>query len=169
MIICTIHQPSVEVFYLFDKVLVLGAGECAFNGPITEIDDYFKDALRPKANPADIIVFEVQQRAEHFVAKWNTSTVNPRSKEVNRKRIDDQIWKSQYEPLRTKDVRSGSVETVHYRAESPSFWLQLRMLTLRELMDTLRNRRLAVTRFLQILLFALVTGFLYFKVEQVDD
>merc|ERR1712176_936883 len=38
--------------------------------------------------------------------------------------------------------------------------------TWREVLDTLRRRRMMASRFLQILLCSLFTGLLYFKVEQ---
>lgn len=164
MMICTIHQPSVEVFYLFDKVLVLGAGECAFNGAISEIDVFFKSSLRPKANPADVMVFEVERRRGHFVAKWMASALNVRSTESGRSRIDSAFWERP--PLRTRQLRRGTVESVRFRAESAPFLLELGLLTLREAVGAVRNGKAAMTRFFQILLFALITGFLWFGVEQ---
>eukprot|EP01084_Bolivina_argentea_P139338 245143_1 len=55
IIIAVIHQPSVEVFYLFDNLILLSNGKCCFNSDIQHIDTYFKDTLRPKTNPADEI------------------------------------------------------------------------------------------------------------------
>ncbi len=164
LMICTIHSPAVEVFYVFDKVLVLGHGECAFFGAITEIDPFFKAALRPKANPADVIVAEVERRSGHFVAKWKSSALNVRSTESGRRRVDSAFWRRPL--LRTRQLRRGAVESVRFRAESAPFALQLELLTLRELVDSLRSGKVALTRFAQILCFALITGFLWFRVEQ---
>ena len=57
-VICTIHQPSSEVFSLFDNLVLLIAGELAYNGPVSSSLNYFK-ALGfghfPGMNPADFI------------------------------------------------------------------------------------------------------------------
>eukprot|EP01084_Bolivina_argentea_P132046 233007_1 len=34
MIVATIHQPSIETFYLFDKLILLSRGKCCFNSSI---------------------------------------------------------------------------------------------------------------------------------------
>eukprot|EP00057_Strongylocentrotus_purpuratus_P014913 XP_011669387.1 PREDICTED: protein white [Strongylocentrotus purpuratus] len=40
-IICTIHQPSTEVFNLFDQLLILADGTISYNGPRAESVSYF--------------------------------------------------------------------------------------------------------------------------------
>jgi len=60
-IVCTIHQPSKEVFETFDNLLLLRkGGVVVYNGAISKISDYMTSvsgnseyALKPGANPAD--------------------------------------------------------------------------------------------------------------------
>lgn len=60
-VVCTIHQPSKEVFETFENLLLLKkGGVVVYNGPIKGISDYLvsmsgdeKYALKPGANPAD--------------------------------------------------------------------------------------------------------------------
>lgn len=40
-IICTIHQPSSEVFALFDKLLLMAEGRVAFLGTQEEASNFF--------------------------------------------------------------------------------------------------------------------------------
>lgn len=42
-VICTIHQPSSELFALFDKLLLLAEGKVAFLGSSEEADMFFKE------------------------------------------------------------------------------------------------------------------------------
>ena len=42
-VICTIHQPSSEVFELFDRLLLLSMGEVVYHGPTKEALRYFSD------------------------------------------------------------------------------------------------------------------------------
>ena len=42
-VITTIHQPSAEIFDLFDQVIFLTQGHIAFMGPIPTFPNYLKD------------------------------------------------------------------------------------------------------------------------------
>ena len=62
--LCTIHQPSREVFEFFDKVILLakserGIGTVAYFGPVLGVASYFTKLGYPlksaKSNPADHI------------------------------------------------------------------------------------------------------------------
>eukprot|EP00762_Andalucia_godoyi_P008164 ANDGO_07428.mRNA.1 ABC transporter G family member ARB_01379 len=62
-ILCTIHQPSSDVFALFDRVLVLGKGGVVYCGSRSMITQYFADIGFPLPaflNPADVCLTIVQ-------------------------------------------------------------------------------------------------------------
>ena len=44
-IICTIHQPSSEVFAMFDRILLLSEGRTAFLGPIDQALKLFREMV----------------------------------------------------------------------------------------------------------------------------
>ena len=58
-VICTIHQPSVDVFELFDKLILLVKGEVVYNGDVDQAAAYFSSKgfrYTPRMNPAEFIV-----------------------------------------------------------------------------------------------------------------
>ncbi|XP_064642408.1 uncharacterized protein LOC135496813 isoform X2 [Lineus longissimus] len=58
-VITTIHQPSSQIFYAFDKVLLLSGGKVAYYGKGAEIARYFENIglpCTPNYNPADFIL-----------------------------------------------------------------------------------------------------------------
>jgi ABC-type multidrug transport system ATPase subunit len=65
-IISTIHQPSSEVFHLFDRVILLTTGRVIFDGKVDGhggMSDYFKTIgypVPPETNPADHVMFLMQ-------------------------------------------------------------------------------------------------------------
>ncbi|EEQ97293.1 white protein, putative [Perkinsus marinus ATCC 50983] len=62
-IVATIHQPSSEVFHLFDEVLFLWEGYCIYHGPVDEVEAYFAGLGHPvpeSFNPADFVLFLIQ-------------------------------------------------------------------------------------------------------------
>ena len=40
-VICTIHQPSSEVFAMFDRILLMSEGRTAFLGPVDQALEFF--------------------------------------------------------------------------------------------------------------------------------
>ena len=55
-VICTIHQPSFDIFRMFDTLLLLQNGQVVYNGSVEESPAYFSEKGFPCAewmNPAD--------------------------------------------------------------------------------------------------------------------
>lgn len=62
-IVTTIHQPSSEVFALFDDVILLANGRMIYKGPRDEITAHFQYngyTCGPNMNPADFVMFKIQ-------------------------------------------------------------------------------------------------------------
>ncbi|XP_060528288.1 ABC transporter G family member 5-like [Cylas formicarius] len=58
-VICTIHQPSSEVYSMFDKLLLMAEGRIAFLGTPEEADLFFRQLEAPcpkNYNPADYFI-----------------------------------------------------------------------------------------------------------------
>ena len=55
-IVCTIHQPSWQIFSLFDRLILLDSGAIVYDGPVSETQAAFSHAGFPTPtnyNPAD--------------------------------------------------------------------------------------------------------------------
>ena len=62
-VICTIHQPSSEVFDLFHRVILLRKGEQVFDGSVCDIVPHFAEAgfiCKDNYNPSDFAMFQLQ-------------------------------------------------------------------------------------------------------------
>jgi ATP-binding cassette subfamily G (WHITE) protein 2 len=58
-VICTIHQPSFEIFRMFDTLLFLHSGYVVYNGPLTDSTRYFSKmgwTCPVENNPADFFM-----------------------------------------------------------------------------------------------------------------
>ena len=66
-ILCTIHQPSSEIFFLFDLIIVMNNGKVLYQGPVTEMAPHFKIggfACPENYNPSDYVMFLNQTETE---------------------------------------------------------------------------------------------------------
>ena len=55
-VLATIHQPSSELFMLFDRVILLSEGYTVYNGPPRGVRAYFEQfglVMKNFSNPAD--------------------------------------------------------------------------------------------------------------------
>ncbi|XP_049848215.1 uncharacterized protein LOC126313302 [Schistocerca gregaria] len=98
-VITTIHQPSIEIFELFDKLLLMLDGNVIYSGPASKLHDYLASIrinCPPTRNPADyamelIMINRVprgvkKNAREYFIENWNL-----RSKDLERPDSDKEV------------------------------------------------------------------------------
>lgn len=69
-VVITVHQPSSEMFRMFDKLLLLYNGCTAYFGGVNNICEYFQDigvVIKPHYNPAEFV-------RKYMDAKLETTT-----------------------------------------------------------------------------------------------
>ena len=82
-ILCTIHQPSSEVFHVFDKLLLLSKGKTVYFGNNDDAIPYFAKMGYPVpqfCNPAD-----------HFMTLVNTDFEDAKTGDENAKRSSKKV------------------------------------------------------------------------------
>ncbi|XP_064110769.1 protein scarlet-like isoform X3 [Macrobrachium nipponense] len=169
-ILCTIHQPSSEVFAMFDKLLLLAEGRVAYMGSSSGALE-FLDSLGHKCpstfNPADYYIHTLAVLPGH----------EHRSRE-RIKRICDNFAVSAY----SKDIDitiqyqdnmcisqsdSGASDEMYIKniPHKPNWLIQLWWLTWRSLVDSYRNPAIHSIRILQKILIAFLVGVCYTNVK----
>jgi energy-coupling factor transporter ATP-binding protein EcfA2 len=161
-IICTIHQPSSEIFQKFDKVMFLAAGRLAYFGrPIDSVDLFnsFGYPCPANYNPADLIVDilsiepnneeECRERANKICDQFRDSSQGQelfRRIEGNRSREEDR-------PTSGKLRQMAPVS------------LQIWSLLKRDCLDNYRNPGLARAKIIQKTFMGVFVGLLYFQTQ----
>lgn len=160
-IICTIHQPSQEVFYSFDDVLILQpGGNIAYFGPIgTQGASIFSHVesvtSRSRASTGNII-------------SWAMSALN----DAQRGGIDiPTLYIESEASARNSDIinqlllTNSSSESSNRKGPVYSFPFQFILLLDRSFRNLLRNKELQFTRFGVAIFIAVLLGLLYGNVN----
>ncbi|XP_036327824.1 ABC transporter G family member 9 isoform X1 [Rhagoletis pomonella] len=74
-VVITVHQPSSQMFHMFDKLLLLYNGRTAYFGEVNNIYTYFENIgviIKPHYNPADFVLEQLKSypkiREKLFIA-----------------------------------------------------------------------------------------------------
>ncbi|XP_012525944.1 protein white [Monomorium pharaonis] len=171
-IVATLHQPSSEVFALFDKILLMAEGRVAFMGTTAQACAFFKTlgAVCPSNhNPADFFVqvlavvpgreltcrYAIETTCDAF--RKSEDGVNlARQAETVHGEFEDTLKRSRY---------SKDSDRSLYKAN----WCeQFRAVLWRSWLSVIREPILIKVRFLQIIMVALLIGVIYFG-QRIDQ
>ena len=143
-IVCTIHQPSSEVFGLFQEVVFLRDGHVVYDGKVEQVIPYFEsDAhmCRKRTNPADFAMRRLQTMEEA--------------------EMHELLAKKQ--PASRQEIKgvfgSGDVRVV----KQAFVFTQLTQLVIREFRQLVRDTPTLLARFGMSMLLCLFVGCVYFQ------
>ncbi|XP_050723017.1 protein white-like isoform X2 [Eriocheir sinensis] len=166
-VIATIHQPSSEVFAMFDRLLLLAEGRVAFQGTVEEAHIFFTRLERPcpsNYNPADHFIYSLairggmEEECRQFVSHVCDSFRDAEGVEV-RRHIDECM-----EPPKSDDaLASIKLPKSPYRAS----WVnQFAAMTRRNFLEQIRDPILLTLKIFQSLFFAVVFGLIYLDLDK---
>jgi len=150
-VLCTIHQPSSEIFHLFDQAIFLLGGEIVYHGPPSSIRKHFAQlgfSCPEEYNPADFIMFLVQ-----------TGTEETRSKCLTGWKQADSQKNADYDAI-------GDLPTAIPRK---GFVTELSMLTQREAKNTWRDKATLGARFGTTIMLTLIYSLVFFRIGSADS
>ncbi|KAK7601642.1 hypothetical protein V9T40_009083 [Parthenolecanium corni] len=174
-IICTIHQPSSEVYAMFDKILLMAEGRAAFLGSPFEANNFFSKLGSPcpsTHNPADYYIQllavipsqeeECRNKIQSICDSYENSEYAQRlHKELSRQR--ESKLKSIYS--------NGWMDSNAVAKKSPykaSWWAQFRAVMWRSWLSMKKEPLLIKVRLLQTIMVAVIIGIIYYgqKINQ---
>ncbi|CAL1279820.1 unnamed protein product [Larinioides sclopetarius] len=160
-IICTIHQPSSEVFELFDHLLLMAEGRVAFRGRSTKALDFFKRAglqCPINYNPAD---FYIQNLA-----------IVPGKEKESREKVMAIVEQFSREAKTIEctistgySIPAPQVKGTKYKA---SWCSQFRTVFWRSWISLVRDPMVFKVRLIQSIVIALLLGLVFFQ-QKLND
>jgi ABC-type multidrug transport system ATPase subunit len=152
-VIATIHQPSSEIFNLFDQLILLADGRIAYFGPREESIDYFASIgyqVPQFTNPAD-----------YFMMQLATLDDSETDKKRVKKLLDS--WESnEKDQVQTKAV-SKDLDLSAMGVVKKSFGTQSAILGKRNILRLLRDKMGTGVRIGMNLFFGVLVGILYWQ------
>ncbi|XP_046390561.1 protein scarlet [Ischnura elegans] len=183
-ILCTIHQPSSEVFALFSQIVLLVEGRVAFSGTATGALAFFSSlgyTCPPNFNPADFLIRTLAHQPE-LGNEVDSSSDQFGQYRRRVKRICDRFAVSDYadevELLQRYEAHmaASSTEDKEWKefTTRSNFWaplwiMQLFWLTYRSLVTVVRDPSVQTIRILQKVAIAIMAGLCYFGVGMGDQ
>eukprot|EP00457_Paulinella_chromatophora_P001442 gb/GEZN01001444.1/.p1 GENE.gb/GEZN01001444.1/~~gb/GEZN01001444.1/.p1 ORF type:complete len:724 (-),score=147.90 gb/GEZN01001444.1/:876-2978(-) len=163
-VVATIHQPSSDIFHLFDRIILLAQGEIVYDGPREELVNYlgqFGHHCPQYSNPADYVFVHVlndwhgnpegAKRTADLVAAWPKSKQHQELlKHTQSLESDDNV-----------DLTSG-------RSKAP-FITQLSWLASRAWKNQFRNKLMLQAHVGQLLFLNLIVGCLYYQTPNTQQ
>lgn len=147
-ILCTIHQPSSEVFFLFDKVIFMKDGRIFYQGPVDDVVSYFENLGHPcpeNYNPSDFVMSLSQSLTAEQLDKQGLFMAIPE------KCLEEARESTKQEALPDFQIES-------------SFYKQVTQLTYREFMNSRRDVAALASRFGITVLMNLLFGLIFLNV-----
>jgi len=160
-VISTIHQPSSEVFHLFDRVLLLTSGRLIFDGNVdggAGMSAYFHEAgypVPPETNPADHAMFLMQTLQSDKLDALAASYAE-RKEGAGR---GDPHWAPEDLAAQASHLAGG------LRREQAGLLVQFAALGKRECQNILRDKASLGARFGSAVVLNLIFALIFFQVE----
>ncbi|WKY00959.1 hypothetical protein Q1695_015177 [Nippostrongylus brasiliensis] len=164
-VVTTIHQPSSQVYSLFNDICLMACGRIIYLGPTTEVNGVFERCGYPCPdfhNPSDHFIRTLSVSNGERRQSLNTISEireeflkTPHGKEI--RRISDN---KQIADTATEDVSRRSFFNIRFPA---SLCQQIMALTWRSWLTVVRNPMLLKVKLIQTVICAIITGLVYFN------
>ena len=157
-LVCTIHQPSSEIFQYLDRLILLKDGNLVYQGQTYYIEKYFEALNKPIpsfCNPFDFVL-EVLTNSSHTAKDLNDNYLKLCEEEVRDERV------KLHEEYKFKEIFNKD------NLRQVNWFVEFNLLLKRTCINYVRNKTLFVVKILNILFLSLVYGAFYFGIGRED-
>ncbi|KAJ1660003.1 hypothetical protein IWQ61_000996 [Dispira simplex] len=176
-IVTVMHQPSSEIFHMFDDVMILQEGHTVYFGPGEHAIDYFSRIgyqCPLYTNPADFFFMNVLYQfnpTQPLVGDRSESGTGVSTSEKGRLEQLQNYWQTSPEAAYQEHVTRNPLTcaiTPDMLKNSSSFMLQYSLLLKRAAKNALRNKMVVQVKIYQALFFAVFLGLIFLDIPGKD-
>ncbi|MEP0367164.1 MAG: ATP-binding cassette domain-containing protein [Cyclobacteriaceae bacterium] len=154
MVFVVIHQPSEDIFKMFDKLVILDVGgyQIYYGNPIGAIS-YFKEIVK-MVDPSSAI------NPEQIFNIIESKVVNEYGNFTNQRRVSPAQWAEHFnERLSINQIKETDI-VPHKTLHIPNKIKQLKIFSIRDLKAKLSNKQYLLINFLEAPVLALLLAFI---------
>ena len=156
-VLCTIHQPSSEIFNLFQNVILMKSGRVVYSGSVKALPPYFESfgfSLPPHTNPADFVLSVIMRHTEAELEEIGLYQTPPPQKEQTTATSSTEA--AELAPPQSQSQSQSQSQKV-------SFVTQLRVLSRREMRSYLRNKPAFIISVVLQVVLNLIFGVIFYQ------
>jgi ABC-type multidrug transport system ATPase subunit/ABC-type multidrug transport system permease subunit len=156
-IVLTMHQPSSYMYSLFDRLILLSSGNVAYFGAAVDAQGYFEQLgyqMPKNYNPADFLLDTISTSTLMKTGR----DISPEQDQQRLKYIIDSYQKQSSNSNITIPDEMANVCLKKYTGYSSSWIMQIIVLFMRSTLNIYRDRSFLITRAVQTVLLAVLTG-----------
>lgn len=174
-VLCTVHQPSSRIFYLFKKIIIMKDGRIWFQGPTSTILnwlDCFGFTCPKNFNPGDFAIDVLQTHSyEHLrdIGMMMHPAVHPEDDENFYDPRSSSVTVLEGWQLSSPTIGKISLIQMDESLNSASFWKECSCLMYREFLNMIRNRPALKARFGVTISISVLLSVIFFQVGKRDN
>lgn len=161
LVFTVIHQPSSEIFRLFDSLLILDVGgyQIYYGNPIDAVV-YFRDIVNMIQRDEGACPTCGNVKIEQIFNIIETRVINEYGQLTDRRRISPKDWNEQFKKRFTIDTGEVMVEPLPRTTfKIPSLLEQLQLFMRRDVLSKLKNKQYLLINLLEAPLLAIIIGY----------
>tara|TARA_R110002096_G_scaffold432341_4_gene649086 strand:- start:8306 stop:11371 length:3066 start_codon:yes stop_codon:yes gene_type:complete len=171
LIFVVIHQPSSDIFKMFDKLIILDTGGyLIYNGNPVDAIVYFKK----QTQQANAVESECPQcgnvNPEQIFNIIESKIIDEYGNQTDNRKIQPKDWSQKYHE--NLEGKNGSLveatKAPHTTLKIPSAWNQLKVFIKRDVLSKLSNKQYMFINFLEAPVLAFILSFIikYYNADQ---
>jgi ABC-type multidrug transport system ATPase subunit/ABC-type multidrug transport system permease subunit len=177
-VIFAIHQPSSNIFGLFDRLLLMNKGEAVYQGKPIGVINHFNSLgipLSSRANPADAFMHKMEEQnaliERGTVVEMKLDYEEGNIKEIKKLKHDKTLMENYREIIEPKInaemeaiIQEGEkCNVISKKEEKTGFWNEFKVLTKRTFTNVLRNPIMIRVRLLTIFASAFIDCSIFYN------
>jgi len=171
LIFVVIHQPSSDIFKMFDRLIILDVGgyQIYYGNPV-EAESYFKDITNLIDRDLGTCPVCGNIRPEEIFNIIETKVVNEYGRLTEKRRVSPQQWEEHFKYRSILPVVSSAEKPPEGRLDIPRRLKQFRIFTSRDIKSKVSNFQYVLINSLEAPLLALILAFMVkeFPAEGVE-
>ncbi|MEI9919763.1 MAG: ATP-binding cassette domain-containing protein [Bacteroidota bacterium] len=169
LVFTVIHQPSSDIFKMFDKLVILDTGgfQIYYGNPVDAVS-YFKQNINLINSEEGECTHCGNVNPEQIFNIIETKVINEFGNFTSERKFSPEQWNQIYQQRSKSSIIERSKEEPHSTLSIPKWLKQTRLFSARDLLSKLSNQQYMVINLLEAPLLAFILAFIV-RYYNIDD